>query len=199
VVAATQKPTAAVIGSLVKANFPVRIVGKVSSANDARVAAGWSGTGAERLLGKGDFVAVAEGKVHRFQGALITPAEVGGLIEYHIKKHWELRDLQTGRSNKKLVLQPIDHDDPLRRRLASGGPADRDQEITEAVTTLSRLMEQGEYDPSTSYNDAADLLGEAQGGRRYTHVVQPAVDRLRAQAKGNGDKPLLLAAGGATA
>ena len=31
VIAATQKPTAAVIGSLVKANFPVRLVGKVTS------------------------------------------------------------------------------------------------------------------------------------------------------------------------
>jgi S-DNA-T family DNA segregation ATPase FtsK/SpoIIIE len=80
IVAATQKPTAAVIGSLVKANFPVRMVGKVSSANDARVAAGWSGTGAERLLGKGDFVAVAEGKVHRFQAAFITPDEVASLV-----------------------------------------------------------------------------------------------------------------------
>ncbi|MGD1993596.1 MAG: DNA translocase FtsK [Anaerolineae bacterium] len=81
IVAATQKPTAAVIGSLVKANFPVRMVGKVSSANDARVAAGWSGTGAERLLGKGDFVAVAEGKVHRFQAAFIAPDEAASLVK----------------------------------------------------------------------------------------------------------------------
>jgi S-DNA-T family DNA segregation ATPase FtsK/SpoIIIE len=80
IVAATQKPAAAVIGSLVKANFPVRIVGKVSSANEARVAAGWSGTGAERLLGKGDFVAVAEGKTHRFQAAFITPDEIASLV-----------------------------------------------------------------------------------------------------------------------
>jgi len=55
IVAATQKPTAAVIGSLVKANFPVRLVGKVTSPEDARVASGWKGTGAERLLGRGDF------------------------------------------------------------------------------------------------------------------------------------------------
>jgi len=44
VIAATQKPTAAVIGSLVKANFPVRLVGKVTSPEDARVATGWKGT-----------------------------------------------------------------------------------------------------------------------------------------------------------
>ncbi len=76
VVAATQKPTAAVIGSLVKANFPVRLCGKVASPEDARVATGWKGTGAERLLGRGDFIAVAEGQLHRFQAAHIAPEEV---------------------------------------------------------------------------------------------------------------------------
>ncbi|MCS7283321.1 MAG: DNA translocase FtsK [Anaerolineae bacterium] len=80
VVAATQKPTAAVIGSLVKANFPVRLVGKVASPEDAKVASGWRGTGAERLMGKGDFIAVAEGRIHRFQAAYIAPEEVPGLV-----------------------------------------------------------------------------------------------------------------------
>lgn len=76
IVAATQKPTAAVLGPLVKANFPVRLVGRVTSAEDARVASGWGGSGAERLLGRGDFIAVAEGRVIRFQVAYITPEEI---------------------------------------------------------------------------------------------------------------------------
>jgi S-DNA-T family DNA segregation ATPase FtsK/SpoIIIE len=76
VVAATQKPTAAVLGPLIKANFPVRLVGRVSSANDARTAAGWSGTGAERLMGRGDFIAIAEGRSTRFQAAHVSPAEI---------------------------------------------------------------------------------------------------------------------------
>jgi S-DNA-T family DNA segregation ATPase FtsK/SpoIIIE len=80
VVAATQKPSSAVVGSLVKANFPVRIVGKVTSAQDARVASGWPGTGAERLLGRGDFIAVAEGQTHRFQAAYIADEEVAALM-----------------------------------------------------------------------------------------------------------------------
>ena len=76
IIAATQKPTTAVLGSLVKANFPVRLVGRVTSVEDARTATGWSGTGAERLLGRGDFLAVAEGRVMRFQAARVSPAEV---------------------------------------------------------------------------------------------------------------------------
>jgi len=80
VVACTQKPTAAVIGSLVKANFPCRIVGRVTDTNDAYVASGISGTGAERLLGKGDFLVVAGGDVVRMQGAYISEAEVRDLV-----------------------------------------------------------------------------------------------------------------------
>ncbi len=80
VVAATQKPTAAVVGSLVKANFPVRLVGRVMSATDARVASGWSGTGAERLEGSGDFIAVAEGRVTRFQGAYVGAREIRDVV-----------------------------------------------------------------------------------------------------------------------
>ena len=52
VVACTQKPLAASIGSLTKSNFPVRLVGSVASPDDAKVAAGIAGTGAETLLGR---------------------------------------------------------------------------------------------------------------------------------------------------
>jgi DNA segregation ATPase FtsK/SpoIIIE, S-DNA-T family len=80
IIAATQKPSSAVLGSLIKANFPVRLVGRVTSTTDARVASGWSGTGAERLLGRGDFVAVAEGRVMRFQAACVTPDEIREIV-----------------------------------------------------------------------------------------------------------------------
>lgn len=76
VIAATQKPTAEAIGPLVKANFPVRLVGRVTSIEDARTATGWSGTGAERLTGRGDFLVVAGGRITRFQAAHVTLAEI---------------------------------------------------------------------------------------------------------------------------
>ena len=76
VIAATQKPSSAVLGPLVKANFPVRLVGRVVSSEDARVAAGVGGTGAERLRGRGDFVAVAGSGLVRFQAAYLSPAEM---------------------------------------------------------------------------------------------------------------------------
>jgi S-DNA-T family DNA segregation ATPase FtsK/SpoIIIE len=66
----TQKPSSKAIGSLLKANLPLRLIGRVISPEDARVASGMAGTGAERLSGAGDFVAVTCGKVIRFQAAL---------------------------------------------------------------------------------------------------------------------------------
>lgn len=81
VVAATQKPTVAAVGSLVQANFPTRIVGKVASAADARVAAGRGGLGAEHLLGRGDFLLVSGGLVVRFQGAYEDAAAVRAAVQ----------------------------------------------------------------------------------------------------------------------
>jgi S-DNA-T family DNA segregation ATPase FtsK/SpoIIIE len=79
-VACTQKPTAAVIGGLVKSNFPVRLVGSVPSPEDAKVASGRAGTGAECLLGQGDFLVVAQGQVVRMQAAYTSEEEVRDLV-----------------------------------------------------------------------------------------------------------------------
>lgn len=76
VVAATQRPAATLVGGLVKANFPVRLVGSVVSPEDAKVAAGVGGTGAERLMGRGDFLLVVKGQVIRFQAAYAGGNEV---------------------------------------------------------------------------------------------------------------------------
>jgi S-DNA-T family DNA segregation ATPase FtsK/SpoIIIE len=96
VVAATQKPTAAVLGPLIKANFPVRLVGRVASASDARTATGWSGTGAERLMGRGDFLAVAEGRVIRFQAAHVSTAEIQEVVAGLASSEWQVMDERAG-------------------------------------------------------------------------------------------------------
>ena len=83
--AGVQKPAAAVLGPMLKANFPVRLVGKVGSADDARVAAGQSGTDAEKLLGRGDFLCVAAGQTVRFQGAWI-PAKDWAALAAHFQR-----------------------------------------------------------------------------------------------------------------
>jgi S-DNA-T family DNA segregation ATPase FtsK/SpoIIIE len=80
VVACTQKPAARIVGSLAKANFPVRLVGRVTSPEDAKVATGYGGTGAERLLGRGDFIAVNGAQITRFQAAYVSARELADLV-----------------------------------------------------------------------------------------------------------------------
>jgi S-DNA-T family DNA segregation ATPase FtsK/SpoIIIE len=84
------KPSSQVMGTLIRANFPVRLVGKVVSpdayplrvswGSRARVAAGIGGTGAEKLTGRGDFVAIAAGQVIRFQAAYVSAAEMDQVV-----------------------------------------------------------------------------------------------------------------------
>ncbi len=71
-VAATQKPTASAVGALAKANFPVRLVGAVTTPEEAKIATGLAGSGAEKLLGQGDFLLVTHGQMWRFQAAYIS-------------------------------------------------------------------------------------------------------------------------------
>jgi S-DNA-T family DNA segregation ATPase FtsK/SpoIIIE len=78
VVACTQKPSAAAVSTLIRANFPVRLVGRVTSANDALVAAGIGGTGAEKLAGRGDFLLVSGAQTIRFQAAQTTAKDLMG-------------------------------------------------------------------------------------------------------------------------
>ena len=95
VVAATREP----IPTLQENIFPVRIVGRVESATDARIASGWTGTGAERLQGSGDFIVVAEGRVMRFQAAHASADAITGMI----------RQLQSGSSlhvSEHMTYQP---------------------------------------------------------------------------------------------
>lgn len=79
-VACTQHPTSKVLTSLMRANFPVRIVGSVVSATDAVVAAGQRQTGAEKLLGRGDFLLVFGGMTTRFQAPWLSQAAARDLV-----------------------------------------------------------------------------------------------------------------------
>lgn len=92
VIGATQKPLASVIGSLVKANFPVRLVGKVASVDDARVAAGVSGTGAERLPGRGAFLLIQGGDIRRIQAYLAPEGLAAQAVQ--LRERW--RGVDTG-------------------------------------------------------------------------------------------------------
>ena len=81
VVAATQHPLTSIIGSLLKANFTARLVGRVVSNDASKVAAGIPKLGAEFLPGKGSFLLVEGGRILRLQGYFIEPEEVDAVVQ----------------------------------------------------------------------------------------------------------------------
>ena len=79
---ATQRPSVDVITGLIKANIPTRIAFSVSSQVDSRTIIDTNG--AERLLGKGDMLFLANGtsKPVRIQGAYISDEEIESVVEH---------------------------------------------------------------------------------------------------------------------
>lgn len=80
VIACTQKPTKAALMPLAKANFPVRLVGQVTSPEEAKIATGYAGTGAEMLRGPGQFLVVAGGYVTRFDAAFVDAQSLARVV-----------------------------------------------------------------------------------------------------------------------
>ena len=100
VIGCTQKPTVEAIGSLVKSNFPVRLVGSVASPEDGRVATGLKGAGAEQLMGRRDFLLVIKGEVVRFQAAYVSDREARWVAQqlcqgHRTSRRWEAALLAT--------------------------------------------------------------------------------------------------------
>jgi S-DNA-T family DNA segregation ATPase FtsK/SpoIIIE len=187
VIAATQKPTAAVIGSLVKANFPVRVVGKVTSPEDARVATGWKGTGAERLLGRGDFIVVAEGQLQRFQAAYITPEEVRDLFR---EKGWANGRLRANAAPPppSTLSPPYGGNKEDVIPLLYSGQAPGRPEIDEIAVLADRLRpwwkaHRGEWGAKTGA--VRYLFGDnAPAGGHYWDLTMAAIDRLEVELAG---------------
>jgi len=79
-IVATQRPTTNIITGTIKANFPVRIAFRVSSAIDSRTIL--DAGGANQLIGRGDMLISDGNELTRLQCAFIDTPEVEKLTEY---------------------------------------------------------------------------------------------------------------------
>ena len=95
-VLSTRQPETAVINNLLRANLPVRLVGRVADAPTAAVSAGIPDTQAEYLLGQGDFLAIVGGQATHFQTAYIGDYDL----------HLCLEDLHRNRP-RPLLARPV--------------------------------------------------------------------------------------------
>lgn len=126
IVACTQKPSANVIGGIAKSNFPTRLVGKVVSPEDARVASGVAGSGAEKLLGRGDFLLFANGEATRVQGAFISSQEMLQTVEHLIQQYPEEVRQAAGQVSQTMTYrhqdsQPVSQPQAESQRIKAGG------------------------------------------------------------------------------
>ena len=85
---ATQRPSVDVITGLIKANVPTRVAFSVSSGVDSRTII--DGSGAERLLGRGDMLFLENGssKPVRLQGTFVSDDEIDDIIN-HVRNQRE--------------------------------------------------------------------------------------------------------------
>ena len=113
IIACTQKPLAASIGSITRSNFPVRLVGSVTSADDAKIASGMAGTGAEKLAGRGDFLLIAKGRVTRFQVAYADPLEIRDVVRQLSEGNRESRKWISGSEPMLLQSTGTDGNQPM--------------------------------------------------------------------------------------
>lgn len=90
-VVATQRPSVKIIDGDIKANFPARICFKVATMQDSRVVL--DENGAEKLLGKGDYLFKVAGQdiVKRAHGSYVSMEDIGLLINQHeqIRRSYE--------------------------------------------------------------------------------------------------------------
>ncbi|MCO5276792.1 MAG: DNA translocase FtsK [Saprospiraceae bacterium] len=79
-VIATQRPSVKIITGIIKANFPARIAFKVSSKIDSGIIL--DAGGADQLIGRGDMLLSADGKIVRIQSAFVDTHEVDRIVQF---------------------------------------------------------------------------------------------------------------------
>jgi S-DNA-T family DNA segregation ATPase FtsK/SpoIIIE len=165
-VACTQKPTNKAVDSLAKANFPVRLVGQVTSPEEAKIATGYAGTGAERLRGPGDFIAVTGGQITRFQAAYISTPQMAALVEKLAP--------QAGSGPGVELPQPATDAAPR---------ADKLDHYVDQVRDLwpTLLKDDGSLRWKAKADIAERIFGQRNTGGNYGRVVNQVIERLRAE------------------
>ncbi len=78
----TSKILASQMAAIFDTKFPVRLVGRAASAQEALVASNQVNSGAERLMNCGDFLLLGSGELTRVQSAYISPNEVKLTVQH---------------------------------------------------------------------------------------------------------------------
>lgn len=152
-IVATQRPSTDIITGTIKANIPSRIAFAVSSNIDSRTIL--NGSGAEKLLGKGDMLFSKQGSSApiRLQGAYLSDKEIEDVV-YSIKKQNILMDV-----NKN--FNDLDEDSIFMESFESEDEKYYEvEDFVKRQETISASQIQRYF--KVGYNRAANLIDELE-------------------------------------
>ena len=164
-VIATQRPSADVITSLMKANIPSRIAFAVASSLESRIIL--DTPGAEKLVGKGDmlYFPLGSGKPTRVQGCFITPEEIERVVKF-VKETGEA-DYSDDVMQKIEEVMRKDDKGSSKQAAASGEAKDDGDELLPAAVEV--ILETGQASVSMlqrrlklGYSRAARLVDQME-------------------------------------
>jgi S-DNA-T family DNA segregation ATPase FtsK/SpoIIIE len=108
---ATQRPSVDVVTGVIKANFPARISFRVASKVDSRTVLDMNG--ADKLLGKGDFLFLKPGDSRpiRAQGSLVSDKEIDKVVNFIREQAEPVYDEEILQEKSKALLLEDDKDE----------------------------------------------------------------------------------------
>ncbi len=164
---ATQRPSVKIITGLIKANFPGRIAFKVSSNIDSRTILDYGG--AERLIGRGDFLFSVGADVIRLQCPYVDTPEVERVIKF----------ISTQQSFGTPYLLP----EYKGEESANGGDPIEMNDLDDLLFEAARLVVSSQHG-STSMIQRRLKLGYNRAGR-----IMDQLEQLGIVSMGEGSKP----------
>lgn len=160
---ATQRPSVDVITGVIKANFPARIAFKVASKVDSRTVI--DGSGADKLLGRGDmlFIQPGDAKPARGQACLIVDDEINAIVKFVSEQakpeyHPEIAAVQTGKANNNPMEKDEFFDEAVAVVLETGqaSTSNLQRRLRLGYTRAARIIDQMEI---------AGIVGPQQGAK----------------------------------
>ena len=164
---ATQRPDAKVITGLISANCPARIAFKVTNRINSQIILG--GTGAEKLVGKGDMLVQINGAETRLQCAFIDTPEIERVIDFISR--------QRGYSSAYLLPDYVPEDG------GAGEPKEDVGDLDSMFEEISRFVVANQQG-STSFIQRRFKIGYNRAGR-----IMDQLEAYGIVGKSEGSKP----------